>query len=153
MRGGGAYYSFSKLTHEYGYGSDLSLEQNYLKVGFAGCNYGMIVKLNDISLQELSTDHPGVFSLSRYSAPEDEPTARAEERRFASGGSLGGVVMSERVPLEVNTTYALRSINYDTSDVLVGFRVVRQDMDGSVIIAWKLLQKYPVPKLIRAQSN
>jgi hypothetical protein len=53
------------------------------------------------------------------------------------------------VKAEVGATYLLRSINFERSDVLVALKVVRQDTDGSVIIAWKLLQKYPVPKLPR----
>src|SRR5437870_415951 len=36
MRGAGAYYSFARLTHEYGYGSDLELQGGYFSVGFAG---------------------------------------------------------------------------------------------------------------------
>src|SRR5258705_6059247 len=30
LRGGGAYYSFTRLTHEYGYGSDIELQQGQL---------------------------------------------------------------------------------------------------------------------------
>src|SRR6266496_2566615 len=30
--GGGAYYSFTRLTHDYGLGTDLSLDSNFLKV-------------------------------------------------------------------------------------------------------------------------
>src|SRR5712691_1621949 len=36
IRGGGAYYSFARLTHEYGYGSDIELASGHLSVGFAG---------------------------------------------------------------------------------------------------------------------
>jgi hypothetical protein len=46
-----------------------------------------------------------------------------------------------------STTYALRSLCFGTSDVLVVFRVVRIDVDGSVILAWKLLNKYSLPRL------
>jgi len=49
----------------------------------------------------------------------------------------------------VNTTYLLRSIDYGTSDVLVAFRVFRKDSDGGLIIAWKLLNKFPKPELAR----
>src|SRR5258708_32119604 len=35
MRGGGAFYSFARLTHEYGYGSDFELESGSLSVGFS----------------------------------------------------------------------------------------------------------------------
>jgi len=54
------------------------------------------------------------------------------------------------LPVKVNTTYLLRSINYVASDVLVAFRVVRKDSDGSIIIIWKLLKNYPRPKLARS---
>ena len=53
IRGGGAYYSFARLTHEYGYGSDLSLDSGYLSVGFAGADYGMMIDLGDVSLDEI----------------------------------------------------------------------------------------------------
>ena len=56
---------------------------------------------------------------------------------------------TSRLPVAVNGTYLLRSIDYSTSDVLVAFKVVRKDSDGSVILAWKLLKKYPVPQLAR----
>src|SRR5262249_1579301 len=36
--------------------------------------------------------------------------------------------------------------NYEEDDVLVVFRVHRQDTDGSLIIAWKLLKRYPTPQ-------
>lgn len=49
--------------------------------------------------------------------------------------------------VEVGASYLLRSINYRVSDVLVAFKVVRKDADGSIIVAWKLFQKYPVPQL------
>ncbi len=68
VRGGGAYYSFSRKTHEYGYGSDM----------------------------------------------------------------VNGALYQSRLPLELDTTYALRSINYSSADVLVAIRTVRKDTDGSV---------------------
>jgi hypothetical protein len=53
------------------------------------------------------------------------------------------------VPVKENSTYLLRSIGYRSSDVLVAFRLVRQDLDGSVIIAWKLLKRYHTSELKR----
>ena len=43
-----------------------------------------------------------------------------------------------------------RSISYDHSDVLVAFRVVRKDFDGSVVLLWKILKKYSKPGLQRS---
>jgi hypothetical protein len=65
------------------------------------------------------------------------------------GMMLDGFHYQRSVPVQVNSTYLLRSIAYHTGDVLVAFKLVRQDTDGSVIIAWKLLKRYPTPELKR----
>ena len=65
LRGGGAYYSFSRQTHEYGYGSDIELQGGYLSVGFAGANYGMLLKLDGGRLEDVSIELPGVRFLAK----------------------------------------------------------------------------------------
>src|SRR6266436_6036309 len=124
IRGGGAYYSFAKLTHEYGYGSDLELESGSLSVGFAGADYGMMINLGDVSLDEISTDYPRAFSLLNYAAAKDESQARVERRQIQAGRLLDGDTYKTRVPVTIGTTFLLRSINYDYTDVLVAFRTV-----------------------------
>lgn len=153
MRGGGAYYSFSRLTHEYGFGSDIGLEQGNLKVGFAGADYGMITNLGDVPLEEIALEHPSVNFLSEYRVPTEEPQARLEYRRFATGTAIDDAVYKTRLPVAVNKTYLLRSISYDVSDLLVALRVVRKDPDGSIIIAWRLLKKNPKPELARNSTE
>jgi hypothetical protein len=149
IRGGGAYYSFAKLTHEYGYGSDLSLESGYLAVGFAGADYGLMIELGDVALDEISIDHPSVRSLADYAAPRQESQARAEHLQTYAGLIRDGATYKSRLPVKIGPTFLLRSINYDYTDVLVAFRVVRKDTDGSLIIAWKLLKRFPKPELVR----
>ena len=78
MRGGGAYYSFTRLTHEYGYGSDIELDSDHLSVGFAGANYGILVNLGDVTLDELTLEDPRVRNMSGYTPPSKEPDARLE---------------------------------------------------------------------------
>jgi hypothetical protein len=150
--GGGAYYSFSRLTHEYGYGSDIELYAGYLSVGFAGADYGMLIKLDGARVEDISSELPGVTFLAKYKAVTTEPEARIEQRRFGTGTVIDGATYKERVPVEVGATYVLRSINFGTSDVLVAFKVVRQDSDSSLIIAWRMLEKYPTPKLARSNQ-
>lgn len=147
MRGGGAYYSFVRGTHEYGFGSDIELSRNELSVGFAGADYGMLLKLGDIALEDISLDLPAVRTVLEYKVPTNEPDARAEYRKFANGADLAGFAFTSRLPLQTDTTYLLRSINYGDSDVAVVFRVVRRDTDGSAILAFKVLKKFTVPKL------
>ncbi len=150
-RGGGAYYSFTRLTHEYGYGSDLELQQVELSVGFAGADFGFMVNLGNVPLETLAADSESVRFMASYQTPLAEPEARAAYRQFASAGRQEGeLTYKSRLPVFVNNTYALRSINYDNSDVLVAFRVVRKDFDGSVVLLWKILKKYPKPELQRS---
>jgi hypothetical protein len=40
LRGGGSYYSVLRKSHEYGWGSELKLEQGTLRTGFAGLDFG-----------------------------------------------------------------------------------------------------------------
>jgi hypothetical protein len=149
IRGGGAYYSFSRQTHEYGFAIDIGFEQGYLQTGFGGADYGMIAKLDGARLEDVSIQLPGAIFLAKYSAVVSEPEARIEQRRFGTGTTIDGVAYKRRLPVEIGATYVLRSITFEEADVLVAFRVVRQDTDGSLIIAWRMLEKYPTPKLAR----
>jgi hypothetical protein len=152
IRGGGAYYSFVHLTHAYGYGSDIELQQGRLSVGFAGADYGMLVRVGDAPVDAITLDHPSARFLSAYSAPTEEPQARLEYRRFGMGTTIDGLSVKSSLPVEINTTYVLRSINYSESDVLVAFKVIGKDPDGSVTLLWKLLKKYPKPELARTNQ-
>jgi len=149
VRGGGAYYSFRRLTHAYGYGSDIELAGGFLTVGFAGADYGLLVNLGDVPLEEINTEHPKVKFLANYNAVLELPQARVEQRRFSEGTKIDEVMYSRRVRAVVKATYIVRSINYSESDVLVAFRVLRKDTDGSLIIAWKMLKEFPIPDLAR----
>lgn len=151
VRGGGAYYSFARLTHEYGYGSDIQLSSDDLSVGgFGGASYGMLKKLGDLPLDGITMEHPAARFMATYTPAGELSKARLEQRRFGTREFTIDNDQYQRIaPVEVNTSYLLRSINYDWTDVLVAFRVVRKDSDGSVIIAWKLLKNYPKPQLAR----
>jgi hypothetical protein len=149
VRGGGAYYSFSRLTHEYGYGSDICLESGYLSVGFAGADYGMLLRVPDVAIEQLNSGHPAAQFLTGYIPPTLEPEIRKEQRRFSMGTEINSVVYKERLPLDVGSTYLLRSITFDSADVLVGFKVLKQDTDGSVVLLWKLLKKFQTPLMAR----
>ena len=152
LRGGGAYYSFILLKHDYGRGSDIALEQNYFSVGFAGADYGMLTQLGETPLESLNLEHSAVAFMANYQPPTDEPEIRAEARRFYEVRE-NGQVFSRRTPVAIGQTYLLRSISFEDSDVLVAFHTVRQDADGSVILIWKMLKKFPAPKMNRAANH
>jgi len=146
-RGGGAYYSFARLTHEYGYGSDIGLEQGFLSVGFAGADFGFLTNLGDVPIDGITPDTPAVQYLATFSPPTNLADARVQQQRAGTGFTSGGYHYIDDMRATASTTFALRSICYNGSDVLVAFRLVRFDTDGSAIIAWKILQTFAVPKL------
>jgi hypothetical protein len=165
VRGGGAYYSFHYISHEYGIGSDIELVRpviitsrsvprrvlegthDMLSVGFAGADYGMLTNLGEVPLNEITAKDPRAHFLAKYEPPRSDPDARCERRRFVVGEKIDGLVYKNSLPVRVGATYLLRSINYNESDVLVAFRVARQDDEGSIIIAWKLLKDFAPRKL------
>jgi hypothetical protein len=148
-RGGGAYYSFTKQSHDYNAGTDIELSHDQLSVGFAGLDYGMLTKVEGVNLRDLAAEYPPVASLIRYEPPTNEPAIRSEQLRFGRGTVIDGLSMKRNVPVELNATYLLRSISYSRADILVALQVVRKDSDGSVIIAWKLLKNFATPEVAR----
>jgi hypothetical protein len=149
IRGGGAFFSFSERNHEYGNSSDLMLEDNSFDVGFAGANFGFLTSLGAVPLDSVTEDLPGVRFLADFVAPTTERGAREQQRRTGTGFVGDGFTYQERLPVSLSSTFALRSVNYDSSDVLVVFAIARRDRDGSLILAWKLLRKYSTPRLAR----
>jgi len=147
MRGGGAYFSFVHRSHQYGYGSDLELSRSQLSVGFAGADYGMLIRLGDVPLDAIPQDDPRLTYMATYKPPYNVQEARSEFRDFAKGREVDGFLYQRIVPARANSTYLLRSINYRVGDVFVAFRVTRFDSDRSAIIAWKLLKSYSTPEL------
>jgi hypothetical protein len=147
-RGGGAFYSFARVSSEYGQGSDIGFEQGRLCVCAPGASFGFIAVLGDVNIDAVTVENPGLQFLASFSPPSTEPGAREQQRRVGAGFEIEGVPYKNLVPAALNTTYALRSVDYARSDLLVVFRLTRQDHDGSMIVAWKILKKFPVPQLV-----
>lgn len=133
VRGGGAYYSFTRKTHAYGYGSDIELQQKNFSVGFAGMDYGYFIAFGDLPLEVLTMEHPAVAALLAYQPKPTEKEICAEYYSSSQGYKLGEFIGKHYVPATVGTAYLLRSVSIDQSDILVAVRAVRQDTDGGMI--------------------
>lgn len=46
----------------------------------------------------------------------------------------------------------LRSVSYGDADTFVAFRVLRKDSDGSYVLLWKTLKKFPKPLMERTAA-
>jgi len=84
--------------------------------------------------------------------PRNEPDVRCEFKRFRKGVVVDEMLYKRSLPVQVNSTYLLRSINFGTSDLLIGFRVARKEPDGSVIVAWKKLKEFRRPDFDRVSN-
>jgi hypothetical protein len=149
IRGGGAYFSFFYLSHDNIYGADLQLAQNTLLVNSPGPDYGILTELGDVSLVDVSVNDSRAVFIGTYKPARNGADARCEIQRFHDGVTMNGSLYDLSLPVKVNSTYLLRSINYGRSDLLVGFRITRQESDGSITILWKLLKQYWRPTLER----
>lgn len=148
-RGGGAYYSFAHLVHQYDYGSDLGLEQGRFTAVSAGADFSFLFDLGEINLEEVTTETGPAKFLASYAPPARTSEARKIQLRFHDGYQEGWFVYRPRVPAVVGHTYALRSISYDRSDLLVAFQALRKDEDGSMVLLWKILKRFPATRLER----
>lgn len=157
LRGGGAYYSFARNTHEYGRGSDISLEGGNLSVGFAGADFGFLKDLGEIRLQDVNEHTAEVSFLVNYRPPADELEVRSEQRR-SHHYDTDGLIFNRNLPAVAGHTYLLRSIVFDQSDLLVAFTIYRKEPDGSFTIFWKPIERFEIPafrasqRMIEAQS-
>jgi hypothetical protein len=151
--GGGSFYSFTKLNHAPGKWAELKLIDGEFVVGFAERALGILTIVGDVPLESVAIDNPEINVLAKYAPPTAYERAKAERPRLKAGLKVGNNLYKARLPIQVNTTYALRSIAFDRSDILVAFRVVRQETDGSVLLLWKRLHKFPKPKLTGAPKK
>ncbi|HEV7905504.1 MAG TPA: hypothetical protein VGO96_16805 [Pyrinomonadaceae bacterium] len=143
--GRGAFYSFKTENHEAKGYSDLALNSNEFRVGFAQNAVGTITTLGDVPLEELTLESSAVAPLLLLAPAKTlyEMVGIYEQSRsvLASAHHAYGTT----APAQPNTTYVLRSTMYNQkgrkpNDVIIAFRVTRQDTDGSVTILWKELR-------------
>jgi hypothetical protein len=152
IREKGAYFSFACLTQEYGRSTDLELTRDgarelIFQTGFAGADYGFMTVVPGVSLSDVTTETREVQYALNYSPRSIESEARVEYYAFRKGRLIDGITYESQLAMEVGTTYVLRSINFNGTDVLVAFQVLQTFEDGGVLIAWKLLRNYSAPAL------
>lgn len=149
INGNGSYYSFGYKTHVSGYGSDICFSYPLDFSASLGTEqqFGLISNLGDVAIEEITTDSVGVKFLFDFIPPSKKADINTQKFSFLEGAAVNGFNYRTFVRAKLNNTYVLRSINYDRYDVLVVFRVVKQDDDGSVTILWKRLKKFSTPSL------
>ena len=152
VQGGGSYFSFTTGSHDYQKIAQIGLEQNNLKVGFAGADYGFIADLGTVSLNAVNDETAEVAFLANYRPPSNLSEIRKEQTKAHKYETESGI-FSDRAKAVLAHTYVLRSISFDQADILVAFTTLRKDSDGSLIIFWRLLQNFDKPTFVRDKAE
>lgn len=163
--GKATFYSFRTEDYSNKIFSDLQFEDKTFKI--VGLNsLGFLSDLGDISIENLNLQSKGIKELAEF-----QPSTNLEEieKHFnlaRSGFQIGDQIYKTEFKMDSNKTYVLRSIAYESKvfwkigkrkinilaedkrkDIIVIFRVVRENDDGSVNILWRKLQSKDAPKI------
>ncbi|MBX7173439.1 MAG: hypothetical protein K1X72_20895 [Pyrinomonadaceae bacterium] len=171
MPGAGASYSFRYKNYRIPQLADISLVENSFKVT-GDWLHGIFVDVGDIALNLVDFKIAGMQYLSNFPPALEFQSAKETDYKLAAGIMNKGLIYKRQLPIRENTTYLLRSIAYrgevlktvegfvyneldydKRKDVIIAFRVVKQDLDGSVIIAWKLLSSKNSPKIEKLEKK
>ena len=160
----GSSFSFRKKKHIQAYLADIRIKDNLL-ISDNYLSQNIIVKLGDVSLENLSPASEGIKFLRQFVPASESKEAKKQFVEIVKGISVGKYEYRKVIPAVENTTYAMRVIPYRASvykkyrglvynvfdndkrvDLLVVFRVVKKE-DGYITLLWKELEKKKAPKI------
>jgi hypothetical protein len=147
LKGGGAFYSFAKLSHEASPWSDIKLQDGKVYSGVNDLTLGLMTELPDVSLENVSLENPTVKFVMQLPLAAKYPEHKGQVDKYRSGFEADGKIYKSALPALLDHTYILRSTIYDRVDSVIALRVIRIDSDGSVTLLWKLLNRVKVKKL------
>ncbi len=152
VKGGGAYYSFYFRIPDWGHGSDIGFEGDYLQTALSGC--GLMTDLGEVALGEITKGISSAVSLINYQNAKDISLCRSDYySSYREGIKLDETIFKPRLPAVAGHTYLVRSIVHDYYDVVAAFQIRRIDTDGSLIIFWKQLEQFETPHRNTSQKT
>ena len=165
MPGAGSSYSFRTEKYRLRRLADIIyIDNNFQSAGVL--LQGIFVKIGDVPLEKVDLQTKGLEFLVDFQPGNNYDELRESDKRFSEGVLNDGFRYRRGLSAIENTTYALRSIAYNgvnprtaegvsynefefdkRRDIIVAFRVVRKDSDGSVTILWKKLSEKKPSKM------
>ncbi len=160
-----SFYSFREKEYVPELLSDIRLKNNHL-ITNGLLAQGIIVQLGDIALEKIGVHSDGIKFLKDYVPPTGSKEIQKQYHQIARGIKADRYIYHKIVPALENTTYALRVVAYkgsvyqsfrgfrfnllegdDRADLMLAFRVVRKEQDGSLTLVWKELERREAPRL------
>ncbi len=165
MPGAGSSFSFRTRNYRIPRLADLTFTDNSFQAT-GNLIHGIFVKIGDVELQKVDLNTKGLNFLANFQPEAEYEKAKIIDRKLSEGIFKDGFQYRRGFYAVENTTYVLRSIAYNGKyyravvggafnefdfdkrfDIIVAFRIVRKDSDGSVTILWKELSRKDSPKI------
>lgn len=164
VKGGGSYYSFRVGTNA-GFLRDwwdLHFVNENFRVGNDSVQ-AVIAQIGDIDLEAVNLNSMALTFLKKHKAKKTLQEIKKQNKVLEKGIESNGFTYSNLAPVKLNSTYVMRSTAYfiddvrtikiddfnDSNrfygsgrgmDVILVFKVVGREADGSLILLWKELK-------------
>ena len=167
MPGAGSSFSFRTESYRIGRLADLT----YTDKSFQAAGvllHGIFVNIGNVPLGDVTLATKGMKYLVEFQPEPDYEKGKAIDQQLTQGVKQDGFLYRRGLYTVENTTFALRSVAYGgkyfravrnltynefdydkRKDVIVVFRIVERDAEGSVTILWKMLQEKDSPEIKR----
>ena len=160
--GGGSFFSFSfdKIVNLF----NPNMVNSYLKesnihfingelVNGKNLNQVIFAEIGDVNLDEITSKTGSFQFLKKWKYAHNKAQFEEQNQLLEKGLENNGIFYSNKAKVKIDTTYILRSIIYSAqhhfpndTDIIVAFRIIGQEADGSIIILWKKMREETAPK-------
>lgn len=161
-----AFYSFREKEHTSDFLADISFQDNaFITNGIL--SQGILTALGNISLETVSLSTDGMRFLTDYKPALQNREILSQFQEIRNIVKSGNYVYAKALPALEDTTYAARIIAYKGKylsafqgrlydvlegdkrlDMIVVFRIVGANEDGSISVLWKELSRKEAPTAI-----
>ena len=168
LRGGGAFYSFSKRNHNADEWAQIRLLKGVLQGAYtemkrttvvnsggapqsfvyvSGNSLSVLALIGDVALESVSLQTPALQALATIQPPVQYQDFLQQVKVYGAGVNTGTMRIQSLLPAQVNATYVMRTMSFKRADMMIAFRIVQQDSHGNLHILWKQLQSLPLAEL------
>jgi hypothetical protein len=114
-------------------------------------NSGLITDFGDVEIEKLDKDSSQIKALKTLKLGKSESEITEQNKKFLKGIEIDGQIYKNIALFKLNSTYALRSLKYfrqflfapskniKLEEIVVVFKVVNKNDDGSVTLIWREL--------------
>ncbi len=165
MPGNGSAYSFRVENYRIRHLADLAFKDNILYSG-GRLTLSAMVNLGNKDINLITQNSESVKKITELMPETEFDIVVKQVERLKKGITVNSLFFSNKLSAEKNSTYILRSIafggnnfvavkgftynefDYDKRrDIIIAFRVVEKNDDGSIVLLWKELRNEKAPKL------